>query len=780
MTDEESPDSDPSDPIEGLTEVDLTEDDAEPAKLTFDDDDPNLVEAFMAHPDGKKALQDISGDVRRRFDADWDSSEQARERVAQDIALLAGDLSRKKGPWKDAANLHVPSMLENVSRLTARMESEIIGDGKNMFGVMPTGPGGEEEAQILSLHGNWQLTEKIPDFKRQMSKAIMNFIVVGDVTVHSYWDPEMRMNRHEVLTLDEFVTPYTYTTMMPDYSDLPHYTKVLRRYKHQIESMRDVWYDVENVLEKRKPSFDDEPDAPIREERENQEGITKPDDDSGAAPYKLLWHEGWFTLPGRDKQRWCLVIQDHATDSILSLSIHEEVNWQEQQRFERQSSELSMYRQVQEIHQSSFEQLRQLGDEVSHRERITSVDPMAVQALGQQTLALHQQYDQMQAQMPPEPSPPHWMKDPTDPAEQPEPPRRNPIWMFAHGVCLEPMAGNLGLSLGRIQSDLNMAEDTLLNQFGDAATLANVPPFFVDDNVEIPTNSKTSPGAFIKVQGVMTKSIADSIYKVPLSPANPQLMDLVKELYQWAGSSAQSPGVLSGESGKSGETFRGIQARIEQATKQLSVPAGHFCNPFFKQVLMNNARLNATYLDDDELVYLLDTQKGEYANIQVSKRLYQRDYNVTINADLRFASQAQKIQEAEQLIQLPKAVPALQSNLGFQYYTVVKYFQAAGKSEVIQYLGKPPPPTQQFGVPPPPSPEQMQAMQVQAMQAQTAQAMAQAKQAQQGANNAPKNPGGPPAGGPPRPPNGAPQGPPPGPQGPSPQGIPGPRPMPPQ
>src|SRR5690606_29569604 len=56
-----------------------------------------------------------------------------------------------------------------------------------------------------------------------------------------------------------------------------------------------------------------------------------------------------------------------------------------------------------------------------------------------------QQAQQVAGQpLPPPPVPPPWM---ADGKMEPDPPQKEPIYMFAHGVCLEPMIGNLGIGL---------------------------------------------------------------------------------------------------------------------------------------------------------------------------------------------------------------------------------------------------------------------------------------------------------------------------------------------
>ncbi len=701
--------------------------------VEFDDDDPNLCEVFMSTDEGRKALKKISDRVIQDFDLDFEASREYRERMADDLRLFMGDLPPKTFPFQNSANAHVPMMMENTIRLAFRMEDEVFGDWTNVFGVLPVGPGDEELAQDLALHGNWQIREKLDDFQRQMSRAIMLFCIPGDVCCHSYWDPVRRVNCHETLTPDEFITPYAFTTTRPDYSDLPHYTKIFRRYRHELQQYRDVWYDVDKVLDGKPPSFDDDPDDSMREARAQVEGI-EAEMDSKAAPYKLLWYEGWLELPDRDRDHWCQVILDYRSKAVLQLTVHEQVNWQDRIRFDQQTGELQQYQVALSAHQQGIAQVQQTqqaveGNLAEHQHTIQTLadagvaGPQHVQ-LGQQALAQKAQMgqmaiDQVAAQVPPAPIPPRWMKDPNDLFEQPEAPRKEPIYMFAHAVCVEPLTGNLGLSFGRIQADLNRAVDTVTSQFIDSGTLANTSSFITTDVVELDSPLEIAPGKINKAVGVPPGQLDGNFMQLKFADPNPNLLMLCDKWIQYAQSSGQAPDVLSGASGKSGETAHGLEARIEQATKPISVAARHFC-VMLKQVLKNNARLNSIYLDDEEIISVVSQKTGQPQQLQITRDMYKRNYNVTISADLRFASQAQRIAEADELVQLPNAMPALRQDLAYQYYTVVKALQARGRADVIPYLGGPPPIPPMFGAP-----------QIQQMAQQMAQQMVQQMQAPQ-------------------------------------------------
>lgn len=665
----------------------------------YDENSPNLAGDFDAHPDGQAAILKLGNKIVDEFDSDWESCERWRQQQADDWKLFCGDLPPKTFPYENAANVHVPIMMENVTRVWFRMMGELFDDWTNVFGVVALGPQDAEQAALLSLHGNWQLRNQILDFPRQMFRATLAFLSSGDVTVHSFYDEASGSNRHEVLSADEFCIPYSFISTMPDYSDIPHLTKVMRKQRHEIEAMRDVWFDVDRIL---KPgddaTWDDEPDTPIADSVAETTGQEKPFDDRSSAARPILWYEGWCDLPNQEKQRYIKAIVDYRSRLVLHLNIQEEAPWQEQAKYKRQLDELAKFR----------------ADQANHAQALQSQDA-AVQQVGQAAgsgaLGPEQAAQSLQTiqQMTPQPPvPPSWMEDPNDPQETPKHPEKKPIHLFTHGVCLEPAAGSLGLGYGRMQADFNRAANTLASQSIDSNTLSNCKTVIAPSGMEWESGTfKMAPGAINTIKGMSGAEIKDSIIPFAFPDGNPQMMAFVEKLSEWAQSSIQGPDVLSGESGKSGETARGISARIEQATKQLSVVARKFVMEVLVRVLKNNAYLNSIFLPDDELFEMEANlvPQGMEPPFKVGREMYARNYQVEIRADLRFATQAQRVGEADDALNLIKGVPQLAGDAALVYAAVKKCLEARGQRDLVPMLGPPPPiPTTTFGAPPPPPP----------------------------------------------------------------------------
>ena len=664
--------------------------------LVYDEDAPNLVTLFKGSAEGDGALEKISSQVVRDAEAASESMEDYRQRVADDYRVFSGELRNKDYPWENCANPNLPFVMENIARVHARVSDEIFGDWKNVFAYLGIGPEDELIAELMSAHDNWQITSQIPGFRNNMERGLLQFLFQGDAFCQSGYDPISKTNCHEILTPDDLYIPYVSVTTCPDMSDIPYKVRVLRYYRHDMEKMRGLWENVDAVLGMPAPGQDEEPDEPLAEAAADVENIQIPSDDPHA-PYKLYWYEGYMELPSQKDLRYCKAVVDTSSKKVLLLTIMEEAPWDEVQRYQQQIQEQQAYMEAVQSYEEHFVPAMQMDNELRARLQSPDVDPTEAEAL-----QMGMDADPL-PQLAPQPS--GWLTGVADPATAlPELPRKRPISSWSHESCIMPLKSVFGLSLGRIQSDLARAANTALGQFTDAAHLANNWGLVVPGGMSFDQPFRIQPGHVNKVKGMTGPEIQKSFVQLKPDPANPQLIDIVKMMAEWGQSSMQSPDVLSGQSGKSGETYRGLATRIEQAYKQLGYYARRY-GKFFESVLERNADLNARHLPEDTLREVFDHLTLRMREIRVGRGFWQqRKRLTTLHADMRFSTVSQRVQEADELGQLPQMVPALQTNLAYQYKTIRKMLEARGADDLIETLGEQPPPPPIFGAPPQPPP----------------------------------------------------------------------------
>lgn len=619
----------------------------------YDEESENLVVDFDAHPDGKDALKKIGEEIHTEVVREWEDQEEYRDRWKENWKLFIGNLPPKKAPYQDCANVAVPIVPENMMRLVFKMCGELFGDWSKVYGIAEQGAG-DTESVTMTLHGNWQLREQIKDFSRQMFRGVLLYLF-GDVVCDSYYDEKLKVNRHEMLTVDEYLIPHTHSTTMPDLSDCPWVVRFRWMYKHQLEEKRKVWQHVKDVL-KESASTEDEFETKLEDAVADSQGIDKDDARSGG-PYRIIQWTGWLTLPNQDRQRYVRVFMDSRSRKIMMMRIHEEPNWDERIRYEKQMAEMDEYRSL----KSNYD--------------------MALMANGQAGMAAV-------LQAPAPPMPPAWMRDTTNPDEQPEPMEKQPIYLMSHGVCIESLTGSIGIGVANMVAELERAANIVLSQYIDSATLGNIASYIATSDVDWEEPYQVSPGRINVVTGIGMTDLKNVLMKQETQPANPQMMGIVQVLYNWGQTVGQSPQILSGGEVKSGEPYRSTASRMEMAMQQLTEMTRNFANTILKQILTNNMWLNARLLPD-EVEFSVPSFEGGAVQ-RVTRLMYQQARTVVMGADMRYATMAVRIQEADEIVKMGMASPELAQRAPFMYWAWRKALESRGRYDMVQYMGPEP------------------------------------------------------------------------------------------
>jgi hypothetical protein len=666
--------------------------------IPFDEDSPNLVAYFDSTPEGKEQLKKLVQGVAEEFTNSWDKNSEYRKKVAEAWRVLYCDLPPKNKPYENCANAAIPLALQNVVRYTNKLYSEIFGDWSAPFNFLPTNPRAEAIAPIVSEHSNWQLRNRIVGFKRQQHRGVLIFAVAGDVVCHSFYDPVTRRNCHEILTCDDFVTPYTHVSTATDFSDVPWVARRIPMFKTKLKAMKGHWENIDKVIKFEAPDYEN---GQAETDLRNSIARFLGEDVFGQqrGEYEIIHWEGWLELPGQDRDRYVQLIFDLASLTPLKLTVHESAGYAERYRYEYQTNEHQQYQLALQQYMEQYQQYTAGQLQGGILQQQAALMPQDDPNVGSMMIQAQQLSSMPEPQQPAQPD---WMKgDVTEPV----PPRKEPVHMFSHGVCLEPMLGNLGIGIGRIDAQLNLATNTVWSQFLDAATLGNGKTFITAGNVDFRSPFRIGPGVFNKAKNVMPSDLQNAFYELDFGAANPQLIQAANQLMVFGEQASSTPDLMSGASGKSGETARGVQARLEQINAMFGVPATKYAD-FVINIMKNNCKLNKTFMGDEEIFYVNrfneDMEMTGSEMVKVAREFYDNEFELELQADLQFKSRAQKVSEADEITQLPNALPELQTNIAFKYHAVKESLKARGMHRVARkLLGPPPPlPANTFGLPP--------------------------------------------------------------------------------
>ena len=282
---------------------------------------------------------------------------------------------------------------------------------------------------------------------------------------------------------------------------------------------------------------------------------------------------------------------------------------------------------------------------------------------------------------------------------QPAEIRKVPIELFYRADCIPNLADQHGIGFGQILVGIESGANSAYNHFIDSAQLSN-DEMLVTAEGTIDKDFVRGPGKIIRLKNIDPTQVDSAFSHLKMTGANPQLLEIVRMSGEYADSAIAAPAVLSGEPGKSGETFRGISTRIEQATRQLTTTGMKITNALC-QVARNNALLNKMFMSNEEVFRVVGTNKQQ----RIDKSLYENDYRISFTADMRFVGQQQRVSEADELVQMAVAIPQLAMNQSLMYSLVSAAYEARGKGDLIERLGADPgTPQVPFGTPPPPPP----------------------------------------------------------------------------
>lgn len=659
--------------LENLTEVDIDDENAtEEPPFQWSDDDENLVDTFMQTNRGKEELKRIQNHMKECFDEEWEAQTEYREQAAADWKAFIGFLEKKTFPYENCANINVPIAYENIIRLAFRMSGELFGDWSDVVGVLPVGPEDTPVTDLMSKHDNWQVTNEIPGFDRQMDKALLKYLLNGDVACHSYYDVVTKTNKHDVLSTDEFLVPNSITSCDPSFADAPFMCRIHHYQDHELYRLKGAWTNVDKYLEKSHVSEEDELDLPMKETHQDVLGTEKPDYPKYNT-HKIIQWIGWMDMPDQDRPRYVQGYFYYETGELLQLTIHEQASWEEVERYQSQMADLEQFRAQSQAYREAFSMQEEAQANIDANPLIDDEDKMSM-SMGQTA-------------PPPPPIPPTWLGEQDPDNEEVTPPEmeKRPVLGFTHGVLIEPLEGTLGFGFGKLLADLNRAANTVIDQFVDSATQSNVNEIIVPAEVDFEKPFRSRPGAIHKIKNVTGTDLRQSVIVMPKGQANPQMVQLCELLIKWGQSAPQSPDILSGAPGKSGETFRGISIRSEHATKQLSVITRKFSR-FVANIYKQNARLNSIFMDEKKFVAINNRELGGLEGIEVGRAMYRRPYDVVFRSDMRYSSMGQKVQEADELLQIAMQVPHLQQMPGFMTRILVKVLEARGESELAMIV----------------------------------------------------------------------------------------------
>lgn len=712
----------------------------------------------------------LADDVVRCFERDWKGSEKFRERRTSIVKLFLGILPpREDDDGIGGAQVHYPIIATAIQRMHARVYDQQFPSNGEFFGVKPMDALDLERAVRVAKHLNWQIMHQIPEYVMNHDVLIMQWLLYGSAFSYIYQDQVKRRPCHEVCRTEDIVLPYTFQSTDPSMSDVPRITRIVRKYKHEIDELVDVGY-FQNIdlIDEREDTGDTTTSSTppsfmasvgsstggqsMGDVMQKAQGIDKPAEEStdgDDAPREFLEQHRWWKLPGDRKQRPIVAVVDKKTKVLVSLRLREDEDPQDRARFNRDKAALraSYDAAMQKFQMDMAMYVQRFGNHtqlpapgVANATQpplpgsagATQLPQPGIENASMPGLTPALPPQQM---MPPPPVPPVQPPDP-------EPPRMVPIHFFTHFVCIPNPEGILGFGIGYLLEGHNMVADTLASQIVDAGTLNNTSTFIYS------RQNKISRGEFIikPGQGVQSdlspQDLDKGIKMLQFAPPSPMLASFIKDQKQEAAELSGANEILSGEVGGSNETATTTQIRISQALTAISILNKRYtrARTFEGQKL---ARLNSVHLEDVEYFTVVDPLKtvppnalppgaqppmppggpqgpspvpggppptaaatpqavgpqptptpppmGQQPSPLITEQYigridYLEDVDITVTADPRMASQPQRVQEAQGIVDALNQDPVIAQMMPLKVAAYRNLFVAMDRPELVAAL----------------------------------------------------------------------------------------------
>ena len=247
----------------GDTEIDINPDDE-----NEDDFNQNLVEVMSAGD-----LETIASDLAEDIDGDIASRKDWEKMYKDGITLLGLKFEERTEPWSGACGVFHPMITEAV----VRFQSDTIMETFPAKGPVRTSiigketPEKKEAAVRVEEDMNYQLTEKMPEYRLEHEKMLWNLPSAGSAFKKIYFDPNLNRQVAVFIPAEDVILPYGAS----DVETCPRITHRMRKTKNDLLKLMNAGFYVETEL-------DDEPDRflnEIQQKKDKETGFSASYDD---------------------------------------------------------------------------------------------------------------------------------------------------------------------------------------------------------------------------------------------------------------------------------------------------------------------------------------------------------------------------------------------------------------------------------------------------------------------------------------------------------------------
>ena len=254
----------------------------EPAKESEDDFNANLAE----YMDGDELTQ-LSGDLLGEFEEDLSSRKDWMQTYVDGIELLGLKVEDRTEPWPGACGVYHPLLSEALVKFQAETMMETFparGPVRTQIIGRET-PEKKEAAVRVQDDMNYQLTEKMPEYRPEHERMLWGLGLAGNAFKKVYYDPSLERQVSLYVPAEDVVVPYG----VSDIRTSPRVTHVMRKSPNDLRKLMVAGFYKDVDLPDPQDTFDE-----VEKKIAEKMGFRASTDDR----YKLLEMQVDLDLPG--------------------------------------------------------------------------------------------------------------------------------------------------------------------------------------------------------------------------------------------------------------------------------------------------------------------------------------------------------------------------------------------------------------------------------------------------------------------------------------------------
>jgi hypothetical protein len=205
----------------------------EPGKASKEDEEFNKN---LAEDMDEGQLTELVGDLLGDFESDVSSRRDWLETYVEGLELLGLRLEDRTEPWQGACAVYHPLLIEAL----VKFQSETIMETFPAAGPVKTKiigkdtPEKEEAAERVREDMNYQLTEKMPEYRPEHERMLWGLGLAGNAFKKIYFDPYLDRQAAVYIPAEDMVVPYGASNL----ETAERVTHVMRKTKNEIRKLQ--------------------------------------------------------------------------------------------------------------------------------------------------------------------------------------------------------------------------------------------------------------------------------------------------------------------------------------------------------------------------------------------------------------------------------------------------------------------------------------------------------------------------------------------------------------